>query len=339
MKYPFIVAELSGNHNGRLYRAIELIDVAKAAGADAVKFQTYTPESMVADEGYVVPSGPWAGKRLIDLYREAATPYEWHKDLFQYAAKRGIVAFSTPFSEADVDFLETLNCPIYKIASFEMIDFNLLRYVARTKKPMIVSTGMATFQEIGNAVNEIRKANPDVDLTLLKCTSAYPASYADANIHTMVYLRQVYQCRVGISDHSLTTTVCTIAAAFGASVFEKHLCFSRQEDGPDSKFSIEPNEFLETVADIYAARKSLGQIQEGPNASETDSLALRRSLYAARDIAEGAIIQAEDIKCARPNLGCHPGYFWDIVGLPAVHTIKKGEPLKIMPASFPGPRT
>jgi N-acetylneuraminate synthase len=277
---PFIVAELSGNHNQSLNRALELVAVAESCGADAVKLQTFKPEQM-APADYVVMKGPWAGSNLRELYRETCMPWEWHKEIFDYAREIGITCFSTPFSKEAVDFLETLYCPIYKISSFEIIDLDLIAYVASKGKPIFISTGMATYREIDSAVRTSRPCK----LTILKCTSAYPSNASEANLSTILDMKEwsaFRLCDVGLSDHTLGIGVSVAAVALGASVIEKHLTLSRADGGPDSSFSMEPHEFRQLVEECRRAYEALGEVRYGPTSSEQDHIELRHIRYEAR---------------------------------------------------------
>lgn len=269
---PFIVAEISANHLGSLERAISLVEAASAAGANAVKLQTFTPEQMV-DPSKVIEAGLWNGRRALDLYREAHTPREWHKPLFDLAASNGLDAFSSVFHPDDVDYLESLGCPIYKIASFELTDVALIRYAAATRKPIVISTGMATVGEIEKAVKAAAEAE---SVTLLKCTSAYPATERDANLRTMGNLRQTFGCKSGVSDHTMGMGVAIAASALGASMIEKHLTLSRADGGPDAAFSMEPAEFAQMVTECRRAADAIGSVRYGPAESESQSLRLRR---------------------------------------------------------------
>ena len=272
---PFIVAEVSANHLGQLSRALDLVDAAASAGADAVKLQTFTPEQM-AEPGVIIEAGPWAGRSLLDLYREAHTPREWHAPIFHHARRLGLVVFSSAFHPDDVDFLEGLDCPIYKIASFEITDRNLIRYAARTNKPIIISTGMATREEIAFACDLARGAGC-MDLTLLKCTSAYPADASDANLAAMAYMGDAFRAHAfGLSDHTPGIGVSVAATALGASVIEKHITLSRADGGPDAAFSMEPEEFRQLVVECRRAAAAIGEVRYGPTPSEAASVLLRR---------------------------------------------------------------
>jgi len=281
---PFIVAELSANHNGSIQRALSIIDAAAEAGADAIKFQTFTPEQM-ANPGSIIQAGPWAGRDMLDLYKKAHIPREWHGPLFSYAKTRGLVAFSSVFHQDDVDFLETFNCPIYKIASFELTDTGLIYYAANTGKPLIISTGMGTQIEIAVALTAAVTAGA-TDVTLMKCTSAYPASPVDANLATMMSMAKPWNVAsteghitpdVGLSDHTLGIGVAVAATALGATVIEKHLTLSRNDGGLDSEFSMEPPEFKQMVVECKRAAASIGGVHYGPTNSEYASLMLRRA--------------------------------------------------------------
>ena len=274
MRKPFLVAEISANHLGSLDRALALVNEAWLVGADAVKFQTFTPEQMV-DEDKVIESGPWAGRRAIDLYREAHTPREWHKPLFECARECGIVAFSSVFHPDDVDFLETLGCPIYKIASFELTDLRLIAYTASKRRPLIMSTGMATDREIRRALSEAISYGAK-NITVLKCTSAYPADASDANLATLDDMWVTWKWAVGLSDHTPGIGVAVAATALGATVIEKHLTLSHKDGGPDAAFSMEPDEFRQLVTECRRAAAAIGEVRYGPTPSEAASLALRR---------------------------------------------------------------
>jgi len=283
-RQPFIVAEMSASHLGSFTRAMAIIDAAAEAGADGIKLQTFTPEQM-ADPDTVVQAGPWAGRHLLDLYREAHVPRAWHGPLFKYAQQRGLVAFSSAFHQDDVDFLETFDCPIYKIASFELTDTGLIYYAAKTGKPLIISTGMGSQTEIAIALTAAVTAGA-TDVTLLKCTSAYPASPADANLATMLSMAKPWNIAspqgaitpdVGLSDHTLGIGVAVAATALGATVIEKHLTLSRNDGGLDSEFSMEPAEFKQMVVECKRAAASIGRVHYGPTNSEYASLMLRRA--------------------------------------------------------------
>lgn len=325
---PFIVAEISANHNGSLDRAIALVDAAAKAGASAVKLQTFKPESMVADESYVIEDGPWQGRKLIDLYREAYTPWEWHPILFRRARELDLIPFSSPFDAEAVDFLETLNCPIYKIASFELGDLDLIRKAASTGKRIILSTGMAAEIEIMHAVQMARHADCK-DLTLLQCTSAYPASYADANLAKMTDMKYRFGCQIGISDHTFGHFVPVVAVALGATVIEKHLTLSRADGGPDAAFSLEPHEFARLVIECNRVAEAVGQTKYGPGKAESSSTNLRRSLYFAHNMTAGTIIERHHIRTARPALGLEPRHLDKIIGQRLTKDVCRGNPVRL----------
>ena len=315
---PFIIAEMSGNHNQSLARALEIVEAAAKAGAHALKLQTYTPDTITLDirggEFEIKdPNSLWTGKNLYDLYKEAYTPWEWHKPLFDRANELGMMAFSSPFDETAVDFLESLNVPAYKIASFENNHIPLIKKVASTGKPIIISTGMATIAELDEAVTAARLAGCK-DLTLLKCTSTYPATPANSNILTIPHLKQLFGCEVGLSDHTMGIGVAVAAVAHGATVIEKHFTLSRAEGGVDSAFSMEPHELKMLVEETKRAWESLGQVTYGPTETERESLIFRRSIYVAKDIKAGEVFTKENIKVVRPGLGLAPKYYETILG-------------------------
>jgi len=317
---PFIVAELSANHNGDINRALRIIDAAANAGADAIKFQTFNPDKM-AIPNYKIQSGPWMGSDLVELYRKAYTPMEWHGQLFDYARSRDLIPFSSPFDAESVDFLETFDCPIYKIASFELIDIPLIAKVAQTGKPMIMSTGMAELYEIRAAVNTAR-ANGCKDITLLHCVSSYPAPVESINLRTMNSLRR-FDCKVGLSDHTKGTAVSVAAVALGADVIEKHLTLNRVDGGLDSGFSMEPDEFESLVNDCNGAHKALGGIVYGSGNSKD----LRRSLYYAEGIKKGTVLEKHHIKTARPALGISPLRISQVIGQKLREDVAENDPV------------
>lgn len=321
---PFIVAELSANHLSSLDRALALVEAAAAAGADAVKLQTFSPESMVADPAYIIPDGPWAGRLLIDLYREAQTPREWHGPIFDRARSLRLVAFSAPFGPDDADFLESLSCPLYKIASFELVDLPLIRHVALKGRPMILSTGMAMLEEVEEAAGAAVDAGCR-DLTVLKCTSAYPAPVAVSNLATMADLAHRLGCKVGLSDHTLGIGVAAAAAALGADMIEKHLTLRRADGGPDAGFSLEPQEFAQMVQACREASAAVGEPAYGPMPAEAPQLQLRRSLYWAGDQPAGDI--AASIRTARPAAGLHPRELENTIGRTLTRDVRAGEPV------------
>jgi N-acetylneuraminate synthase len=307
---PFIIAELSGNHNGSLDRALAIVDAAAATGAHALKIQTYTADTMTLDireREFVItdPKSPWAGRSLYDLYEEAHTPWDWHAPIFERARRHGMIPFSTPFDFSAVDFLETLDAPCYKIASFENTDLPLIRKVAATGKPIIVSTGMATLGEIDALVRAAREAGCR-DLVLLKCTSSYPASPVNSNIRTIPALREAFGCEVGLSDHTLGVGVAVASVALGATVIEKHFTLSRADGGVDAAFSLEPAEMRALTDETLRAWQGLGSVSFGAGEAESGSKVFRRSLYFVRDLPAGATIEPSDVRAIRPGYGLPP---------------------------------
>lgn len=326
---PFIIAEMSGNHNGDIERALSLIDAAAEAGADAVKLQTYTADTITIDHdgpGFRLESGLWKGRSLHDLYREAHTPWEWHPALFRRARERGIIAFSSPFDISAVDFLESLGAPAYKIASFELIDRALIERAAHTGKPLIMSTGLATLGEIEEAISWARAAGAG-DVLLLHCTSGYPTPPAESNLRTMPHLGASFDAPVGLSDHTLGIAVPVAAVALGAVAIEKHFTLKRSDGGPDAEFSLESAELAALVEACRTAWEALGSIDYGLTASEGKSRDLRRSLYAVADLAAGEIFSEANIRSIRPGLGLAPKYYGEIIGRRAARAIKRGEPI------------
>ena len=330
---PFVIAEMSGNHNQSLDRALAIVDAAADAGAHAIKLQTYTADTMTLDldgPGFRIddPNSLWCGETLYKLYEKAHTPWDWHGPLFDRARVRRLVAFSTPFDETAVDFLEALGVPCYKIASFENTDHALIRRVAATGKPLIMSTGMATLTELTESVAVARAAGCR-DLVLLKCTSAYPATASDANLATIPHMRDRFECEVGLSDHTMGVAASVAAVALGATVIEKHFTLSRAEGGVDSAFSLEPAELQSLVTETRAAWQSRGHVAYGPSAgSESGSVRFRRSLYFVRDLAQGETIDATAVRAIRPGHGLAPQYLNDVVGMTAVRPIQRGSPVR-----------
>ncbi|MCA1055309.1 pseudaminic acid synthase [Rossellomorea aquimaris] len=330
-KKPFIIAELSGNHNQSLDKALRLVEEAAKAGVDAVKIQTYTPDTMtlnIKNNEFVIdnPDNIWNGHSLYDLYEKAYTPWEWHNPIFEKCHELGVIPFSSPFDETAVDFLESLNVPMYKIASFENIDLPLIKKVASTGKPIIISTGMASIAELDDAVRTAKEAGCK-DIVLLKCTSTYPASPKDTNLLTIPHMRELFDCEVGLSDHTLGIGVAVASISFGAKVIEKHLTLSRSEGGVDAAFSLEPNELKQLVTEANRAFDAIGQIKYGPTEKEKNSLKRRRSIYIVKDIKAGEILTKEHIKCIRPGLGLSPKYFNVLVGKTVKRDLKKGTPM------------
>ena len=313
---PYVIAELSANHNGDLQRALDTIDAAQRCGADAVKLQTYTADTMTIDcdrSEFMIRGGLWDGYKLYDLYKWAQTPFEWHQAMFEHARKRGISVFSTPFDESAVDLLESLDAPAYKIASFEVTDLPLIRRVASTGKPMIMSTGMASEAEIEEAVATVRDAGCN-DLVLLHCISAYPAPMEQANLKQMHELERRFGAIPGLSDHTMGTTASIAAVALGACVIEKHFTLSRADKGPDSEFSLEPDELVRLCADARGAWEALGTVGYQRQSAEEGNKIFRRSIYFVRDLPAGATVTAADIRRIRPGLGLPPKHFDDLIG-------------------------
>ena len=326
---PYIIAELSANHNGSLERALETIDAAKRCGADAVKLQTYTPDTMTIDcdsADFMVKGGLWDGYKLYDLYQWAHTPYEWHQEMFEHARKCGITVFSTPFDESAVDLLESLEAPVYKIASFEIVDLPLIRYIARTGKPIIMSTGMASEQEIEETIGTAREAGCE-DLLLLHCISSYPAPIDQANLRQIPNLAQRFGIAVGLSDHTLGTTAAVTAVALGACAIEKHFTLSRADKGPDCEFSLEPDELERLCCDTHDAWSALGREGFERPQAEASSNVFRRSIYFVKDLAAGAEVCPEDIRRIRPGLGLPPRYFNTLVGKKLKVGVARGTPV------------
>jgi pseudaminic acid synthase len=328
---PFIIAEMSGNHNQSLDRALQIVDAAGKAGAQAIKLQTYTADTMTLalSEGEFFINDEqslWKGSSLHDLYKLAYTPWEWHAPIMQRARELGMVCFSTPFDESAVDFLESLNVPAYKIASFENVHLPLIRKVASTGKPMIISTGMATVAEIDEAVRTARGAGCK-DLVLLKCTSSYPATPENSNVSTIPHLRTLFGCEVGLSDHTMGVGASVAAVALGATVIEKHFTLRRADGGVDSAFSLEPHELNALVVETERAWQSLGQVTYGPCGAEKKSLVFRRSIYIAEDIRAGEALTASNMRCVRPGLGLPPKFYDMLLGRRVNRDVKKGTPM------------
>ncbi|AMA54164.1 MULTISPECIES: pseudaminic acid synthase [Bacillus] len=329
---PFIIAEMSGNHNQSLERAFNIIEEAAKAGAHALKIQTYTADTMtlnmntkdfkIEDENSL-----WSGRTLYTLYQQAYTPWEWHKPIFDKCRELGMIPLSTPFDESSVDFLEDLGVPIYKIASFENTDIPLIKKVAATGKPIIISTGMATVAEIDESIRAAKEAGCK-ELILLKCTSTYPASPENTNISTIPHMKELFNCQVGLSDHTMGTGVAVASVALGATVIEKHFTLSRADGGVDSAFSLEPSELKELVVETGRAWQALGQITYGPTDEEKASLKFRRSIYVKKDIKAGEIFTKDNIKVVRPGYGLEPKFYDVIIGRTAKKHIAAGTPLR-----------
>ncbi|MBL4865185.1 MAG: pseudaminic acid synthase [Pseudomonadales bacterium] len=326
---PYIIAELSANHNGDIERAFSIMECAKSAGADALKIQSYTPETITIDcdkSDFVIEDGLWKGRTLFDLYQWAHMPWEWHKPLFDRARALNLTLFSTPFDKTAVDLLEDLNAPAFKIASFEVIDLPLIAYVASTKKPMIISTGMADKSEIAEAVETARSAGCD-DLIVLHCVSSYPALASDYNLKTVKDLAERYDVIAGLSDHTVSNVTAISSIAFGASVIEKHVTLSRSGGGPDDSFSIEPEEIKQLCIDTKIAWESIGKVSYARSSGEEESARFRRSLYAVKDITAGETLTEENIRSIRPGFGIAPKYYDEVIGKKATKAIAYGTAL------------
>lgn len=327
---PYLIAEMSGNHNRSLDRALDIVSAAADSGADAVKLQTYTADTMTLDiraPGFVIedPKSLWRGRQLYDLYHEAHTPWEWHGPIMEHANKKGIHCFSSPFDASAVDFLESLDAPAYKIASFEMTDLPLVRKVARTGKPMIISTGMASLAEIDEAVRAARGEGND-SLCVLKCTSTYPATPENTNIRTIAHMRDALACEIGLSDHTMGTGVAVASIAFGAVLVEKHFTLRREDGGVDSTFSLEPEEFKRLREECDRAWQALGAVTYGGTTAEKDSRAFRRSLYITADLAAGDVLTPENLRAIRPGFGLEPKYYDLLLGKRVSCDILRGTP-------------
>ena len=326
-KKVFIVAELSANHGGDINIAKNTIKAAKRAGADAIKLQTYTPETITLDsdaEDFLLKSTIWQGRTLFDLYKEASLPWEWHRELFKTAKEEGLICFSSPFDLSAVDFLETLDNPIYKIASFEITDVNLIAYAASKQKPIIISTGIASYEDIELAVQTCRNAGND-DITLLKCTSSYPAPLDEANLVMMQRFATDFGVKVGLSDHTLGITAAVVASVLGATVIEKHFILDKSIGGPDASFSLDEKEFAEMVVAVRNAEKAMGRESYELTEKQIAGRVFARSLYVAEDIRKGEVITATNVRSVRPGYGVHPKYLNDILGKTVISDLKKGE--------------
>jgi pseudaminic acid synthase len=328
---PFVIAEMSGNHNQSLSRALQIVDAVANSGAHAIKLQTYKPETITiksSGEEFTIndKNSIWNKKELFSLFEKACTPYEWHKPIFERAREKGLICFSSPFDEDAVDFLEELNVPAYKIASFENNHYPLIEKVASTGKPVIISTGMASLDEL-KEVAQIFKHSKSKDLVFLKCTSTYPASADNTNIITIPELKKIFQCEIGISDHTLGIGTSVAAVALGATVIEKHFTIDRLDGGVDSSFSMEPSEFKMLVKESHNAWLSLGQVFIGPTENEIESVKFRRSIYAIKDIEKGELFSEDNIAVIRPGNGIHPRYFKGMIGKKSIKKIKYGTPI------------
>lgn len=331
MTKPFIIAEMSGNHNQSLERALRIVDVAAESGVDAIKLQTYTADTMtldIAEREFFIsnPESPWYGSSLYELYERAHTPWAWQEQIFARAKELGLICFSTPFDATAVDFLESLGAPCYKIASFENTDLPLIRKVAQTGKPLIVSTGMATVAELDELVRTARE-NGCSDLTLLKCTSSYPATPRGSNILTIPHMKEIFGCNVGLSDHTLGIGTAVASIALGATVIEKHFTLARADGGVDSAFSMEPAEMAQLVRECRAAWEALGEISYRVQPEEEKSLVFRRSLYIVEDMRAGDVITAENMRAIRPGCGLSPRYYDMLLGRRVGCDVRRGTPL------------
>jgi pseudaminic acid synthase len=325
----YIIAEMSANHAGSLERALEMIHVAHEAGADCVKIQTYTPDTMTIDchnEYFNIEKGTWEGENLYSLYQKAYTPWEWQDKLMAEADKVGIDFLSTPFDNSSVDFLENLGMKFYKIASFELVDIPFLEYVASKNKPIIMSTGMATLEEINEAVEAIYSKG-NYQLSLMKCSSAYPAKSEEMNLSTITDMKKRFDIPIGLSDHSMGTFSASTAVALGANIIEKHFCISRAIKNPDSTFSMEPDEFRDMVNQVREVEKALGKVSYGVSKQEETNACFRRSLFVVEDIAKGEVITPDNIRSIRPAYGLKPKYYKEVLGKHAARDLKRGTPL------------
>ena len=328
---PFIIAEMSGNHNQSLERAMKIVEAAAETGVDAIKLQTYTADTMTidkdTDEFFIADKDSlWQGESLYNLYRKAYTPWEWQEKIFRHAEELGLICFSTPFDDTSVDFLEEIGCPIYKIASFENIDLPLIRKVAKTGNPIIASTGMASVAELDEMVRTA-KENGCEDLTLLKCTSSYPATPEGTNLRTIPHMKELFNCKVGLSDHTLGIGAAVASIALGATVIEKHFTLSRADGGVDSAFSLEPEEMKLLVRECNTAYQALGEIRYNTQAQEQKSLQFRRSLYIVEDMKIGDVINEKNMRRIRPGLGLSPRYEDSLLGMKVTKNVKRGTPV------------
>lgn len=328
--YPaYIIAEMSANHAGDINRAIEIIHAAKDAGADCIKIQTYTPDTLTINcnnKFFTIDSGTWEGYNLYQLYGKAYTPWEWQPRLKEEAEKIGIDFLSTPFDKTSVDFLEEMGIEFYKIASFELVDIPLIKYIASKGKPIIMSTGMGTLGEINEAIEAIKEEGNN-GISILKCTSSYPAKYEEMNLKTIPNMKETFGIPVGLSDHSLGSTAAVVAVSLGANIIEKHFCISRGIENPDSSFSMEPNEFKEMVNAIRIAEKSLGHISYNQTEHEKKNMIFRRSIFAVKDIQEGEILTKDNIRVIRPGYGLKPRYYNNLLGKKVSQKIERGTPI------------
>ncbi len=328
---PFVIAEMSGNHGGSLERALMIVRAAAKSGVQALKLQTFTADTMTLDinKGEFLlteQDSLWKGKTLYELYSEASTPLEWHKPIFELCNELGMIAFSTPFDETAVDYLEDLGVPCYKVSSFENTDIPLIRRIAETGKPMLISTGMATLEELGETVNEARRSGCR-EIVLLKCTSSYPASPDDINLMTIPHMMKSFNVQVGLSDHTLGTAVPVAGISLGVTVIEKHFTLSRTDGGTDAGFSLEPSEMNQLVNDVNCAWRSLGSVHYGPAGKECQSLKYRRSIYVVKNISVGEILTSDNVRSIRPGFGLAPRHLPDVLGMRTSRDLTKGTPL------------
>ncbi|MCX4028803.1 pseudaminic acid synthase [Endozoicomonas sp. SM1973] len=323
---PYIIAELSANHNGKIENAFKIIDAAKYAGADAVKLQSYTADTITLNcnsEDFIIKGGLWAGQSLYELYQSAHMPWEWHKPLFEYASELGLTIFSSPFDYSAVDLLENLNTPAYKIASFEIVDLPLIRYVANTGKPMIISTGMANIQEIEEAINAAKEGGCE-ELAILHCVSGYPAPASDYNLTVISDLISRFELVTGLSDHTTANVTAIASIAMGGAMIEKHVTLNRNNGGPDDSFSIEPDELESLCSDTKVAWQSIGKVDYGRKSSEIENMKYRRSLYFVKDLKAGDVITSDAVRSIRPGYGMSPEKIDSLQGKYVKKDIKKG---------------
>ncbi len=327
---PYIIAEISANHHGNIQNAFKLIELAKVNGADAVKLQTYTADTLTINSDlpdFQLVDGLWAGRTLYQLYQEAYTPWEWHKPLFNYAKKIGITIFSSPFDSTAVDLLEDLNSPAYKIASFEAIDIPLIKYVASTGKPMIISTGMADKEEINEAIVAAREGGAK-EIAILHCVSGYPAPAEDYNLKTIIDMRKDFKIPVGLSDHTLDNSTAIASIALGACIIEKHFTLNRLAGGPDDSFSLEPNDLKALASSCGIAWRAIGKVDYGRKSSEQGNVKFRRSLYFIKDIRSGETITEEHVKSIRPGYGVSPKFLYEVIGKKVKRNVDRGTPFQ-----------
>lgn len=328
---PFIIAEMSGNHNHSLQKALEIVEAAANAGVDAIKLQTYTADTLtinLAEREFFIdnPASLWHGKSLYELYQKAHTPWDWHKPIFDRCRELGLICFSTPFDETAVDFLESLDVPAYKVASFENTHLPLIKKIAETGKPLLVSTGMASLDELYEAVKTVHDADCK-DLILLKCTSSYPASPENSNLITIPHMKELFNCQVGLSDHTLGVGASIAAVVLGATVIEKHFTLSRSEGGVDAAFSMEPGEMKSLVVETERARLALGRVFYGATGSEKDSRIFRRSLYIVKSMTAGEVLTPENLRIIRPGFGLAPKYYSLLLGRKIKRNLQRGTPV------------